>query len=588
MNKLILALCAILFAACGGETQGQRPLVIVNLPDLPDPPNVTIVETTTPTDRPQPTTPCNGACGVGTRCDESIGDNGACVAVEMPPVPNPLLERCREFDYTATKFPRPADEPIELARGDRGLLFGVVLEGCNAEQVERIAIQAPGFAAFSVIQLMNDGRRRGVGTTEVTNMFGIALIALEDVRVGIREKISFFVYGAPNTTTSTGPTNVGLYAVHARRIEDDGIARLSTGYIGEVIQVVESTTPPMGTGLIVSGDSRNPRPQLFVAGTRDVTLLAFNLFTPVGDAQVRRIGFSQRVNSQPSSFAVTDRLYLQDEAGNTVGEVVPANSTPTIIMSPRFVTVNAANSRGTTLFLKANLANICHSCTLTHGGYEVGYDVAQVDAIWADGSPANVTFSIMMPPLSNTSYLYKGVPSVEILLVDGRLSASADIKRFGITAQSEYIDVSNVSFEISLNGVRLTGVELYDVTNPVEVALFSTSLGITGSVRIEARFNNPVTIRGNQFRQFVLRGTFTGVSSGDSVSTVLLGDQMPVFPGSRNWLLGTVDEIQMDPSNSFIWSDRSVPNPSPTTRGWTNGYAVDNLPPRSVPTVLSL
>ena len=305
MRKMIMALCAIMFSflvGCGEETYGER-LVILNLPDPPD----IVVTTTTPAGQPQPTTPCNGACGDGTRCDAAMN---ACVAVEMPETPDPLLERCPEWDYRATKLARPADEPIELARGDRGLLFGVNLEGCNAEQVERLAVRAPGFEAFAVLQLMNDGRRRTVGTSEVTNVAGIALMALDDVRVGIGVKISLLVYGAPSTTTSTGPSNIELYAVHARRIEDDGIARLSAGPIAEIIQILENTPPAQVT---ISRDASSPRQQLFAAGSLGATLGIINLLATGGGILPVTVSLQQRTTSGlASSFTVANLLYLTD------------------------------------------------------------------------------------------------------------------------------------------------------------------------------------------------------------------------------------------------------------------------------------
>lgn len=396
-----------------------------------------------------------------------------------------------------------------------------------------------------------------------------------------------------------GGAAVGNHIFRSNLANDVTAVGVSTG--NTVSETVD--TAPQGQTVKVAAaggtvevniDTGNADSRLFAAGTTGVTLATFNFYaTTTEDVEIDSIYFTQRVTDTASAaFQDYDLLYVVDEAGNTVGSVVPTSTKPFIDLNAGAFVVGTADTDGAKLYLKANLSNIGPSLNVTVGGHRLGFNIAAAGDVTAKGvqtGSGSVEYLGTNTPNGNTHYMFKGYPSVEKLtLSSDKLAATADMYKFKVTANGGDIGLYKFVFDITTTAVTLTNLELYDVTDTSsETLLFSSSSPIgPNPLRAEILLDddNPTsgdggeerTVSRSQARTFVLRGSFTGIGSGDSVSTRMAGDT--AIYGGRNaaTLMASSTGIDGDANNAddFIWSDRHASSHSTTTADWHNGYLV--------------
>jgi len=89
----------------------------------------------------------------------------------------------------------------------------------------------------------------------------------------------------------------------------------------------------------------------------------------------------------------------------------------------------------------------------------------------------------------------------------------------------------------------------------------------------------PRTVSAGSYRDFVLKGNATGVTTNASVTTYLRGDSdAPKLSATFMTTAALVDAWYPSANNNFVWSDFSAPSHSRLTTDWTNGYLVSGLP----------
>jgi hypothetical protein len=416
-----------------------------------------------------------------------------------------------------------------------------------------------------------------------------------------------------------GGAATGNHVFRTTLANDVTATGVSTG--NEVVEITDTGIAGTKVGVGTSGgtievviDPSNVSAKNYAAGTTGVTLATFNLLASTTEnVELDKIYFTQRV-TDTSSAAYQDYalLYVVDEAGVTVGSVVPTSTKPLINFDDGAFIVKTDDTDGAKLTLKANLSSIGPSKNVTVGGHRLGFNIAAAADVIGKGAQTgagSTEYFGSSSPNGNTHFMYKGVPTIEVLAIDGKLAASADMFKFKVSANTADIGLFHFTFDIATSSVNLTQLELYDTTESNEVLVYSSST-IDWSVNqvIAEIYMNPTTpadaaksggnglvertVAVSQPRTFVLRGTFTNVGSGDSVTTRLAGDSAALdvaanydtLMASTTGFLGTrssagvgQDRGNIDLHNDFAWSDRHASSHSTTTGDWSNGYLVNGL-----------
>jgi hypothetical protein len=350
----------------------------------------------------------------------------------------------------------------------------------------------------------------------------------------------------------------------------------------------------------VGVDSSSPDAKLLAAGSQGATLAVFNFYaTTTEDVEIDALYLTQRVTVTASAaFQDYDLLYLVDEAGVTVGSMVPTSTKPFIDLNSGAFVVKKDDNDGAKLYLKANLSSIGPSLNVTVGGHALGFSIAAAGDVTAKGKntgTGSVEYlaSGSEAPTGNIHYMHKGVPTFEKLaLPSGTLvNGSNTLFKFKVTANTADIGLWKFTFDVTTTGAQITSLELYDVTESAEVLLYSSSTianwTSTNAVMAEVLLDddNPTandggeerTVSVSKARTFELRGTVSGAASGDSISTRMGGDSAQLSQAGANAPMVSATTVNGDSHNDFIWSDRNASGHSTSTNDWINGYLVNGL-----------
>ncbi len=404
----------------------------------------------------------------------------------------------------------------------------------------------------------------------------------------------------------------------ANQVTANGVDTNSS--VSEVIDSASGQAMTVGTSggtVQVSSDSANPTARLFAGGTTGATLASFVfLATSTEDVEIEQIMFTQRVtDTSSSSYNDYSLLYLEDEDGVRLGSVQPTSTTPVIKFANDAFVVDKDDTDGMIVYLKADLSVVASNQNVTVGGHAVGFNIAAAGDIEGKGDltgSGSVEYLGSDAPNGNTHYLYAAVPTITQLPIGSTLTNGVnDLFKFKVTANTGDIGVAKFTFDVTTSSVTVTNFEVYDITNSPDDLLFSqsadsTSIGGGGFLEVNLNTSEEgglsqgareVRVSKTAPRTFVLRGTVSGASSGDSISTRLGGDAAFADASSTNGsstslgatLMSTVTNIDSGLHDDFIWSDRHLGTHATTTNDWTNGYLVSGLNSNSsTPAVLSL
>jgi hypothetical protein len=180
----------------------------------------------------------------------------------------------------------------------------------------------------------------------------------------------------------TGGASTGNHIFRTNAANDVTAVGVSTNStVSEVVdtgpQGAAVTVGAAGGTVQVSIDSSNPDAKQIAAGTQGVTLATFNFFaTTTETIEIDTLTLTQRVTAtNSSSFQNYDLLYLVDEAGATVGSVVPTSTGPFIDLNSGAFIVNRNDTDGAKLHLKANVSAM-GSSNEAFGGHSLGFNIA--------------------------------------------------------------------------------------------------------------------------------------------------------------------------------------------------------------------
>ncbi len=375
--------------------------------------------------------------------------------------------------------------------------------------------------------------------------------------------------------TSSGITGTGVTSSNSVTIS------LTTGTAG--------TMSVTSGSLAVSVDASSPSYTIAAGGTSGVTMGVYKLRASNEPINLTKLGLKL---TNTASSSATDLITVTIWDGATqVGTAVLTGSTTTV-QSILTTPVNLPKDTDKTLTIKANLADIGSSQPGTEG------HLIAIDPNGAEGSGVESGTTITSGASAGVAGIrvFNTFPTLALDTLPGTGVIDGRLMRFKVTANSSGpVGLYNFAFKVaSTTGVTVTNVALYGYTDssysqPISGQGTGGQIGSTdAAILSDTAFefvpsSNQVTISAGSTYFFELRATVSGVDTGDTLVTTLLGDSAYNddalgSSASGRGFVTTASLITASTYGNFVWSPNATTTAAFTANDWTNGYGVNGLP----------
>lgn len=387
---------------------------------------------------------------------------------------------------------------------------------------------------------------------------------------------SFGTYGGPS-----GATGVSSSA---------SITPTVTTSIGQAMTVVAGS-------MTITNDASTPSYTIAAANTTGVTMGVAKFHATNEGINLTKIGLTL---TNTASSSAQDLVQVTLWQGTTqVGAVVftgSNTSATTTLVTP----IVLANNADTQITVKGDLAAVGTSQPGTEG------HLIAVDVLNAQGTGVGDGVTINVG--AGTSFagvrVFKSYPTISLDTLPSTGMADGRLLHFKVTAASNGdIGIEKFSFNIATSVASVSSINLFGYTDSaysqpiqgvttggqIQATNASTSYGVAAPnfdiyPQTGAAASTTVQVPAGQTRYFELRGSMTGVTTGASVITKLLGDnQYPnlglgVFVATSTTIDTPNAAGNRFVADDFIWSPNSTSTSGVGTVDWTNGYGLPGLP----------
>jgi hypothetical protein len=348
--------------------------------------------------------------------------------------------------------------------------------------------------------------------------------------------------------------------------------------------------------LTVTLDSSSPSYKVAAAGTSDVTLGVLRVAAVNEDIRLDRVALQLTGDSASSSPANLSSIDLYN--GSTkVGSATftGSNRYATTTLTETVIVPKDGNIK---LTIKGTISDIGSSKPGTQGALvKVDYDNG--DSTGTRGVGMDSGSTINRTSTADTAVAgvrtFKSFPVLAKIAVPSSTLVNGDntFYRFSVTADSKD-DISLYKFTIVMStttGVSLTDVNIFAYTDsgfsiPASGVRADGAVDLAGLTVIDNSAQNfvienaggtptPLEVPAGATRYFEVRGVASGVSTSDSVTTSLQGDQ--AYPALAT-LMDSATAIDGDTNDDFIWSPQATTTPVISANDWTNGFGLIGLP----------
>jgi hypothetical protein len=373
-----------------------------------------------------------------------------------------------------------------------------------------------------------------------------------------------------------------------------GNAFSATGFTSGV-SITETGTGTSGTftvgnaSIAVTVDASSPAYTLAAGGTNGVTMGIVKVRATNDNATLTKLGLILTSGTANS----LGNVYIYD--GSTLVGTASFSNNVTVATSTLSTPIALTKNIDKLLTIKADLA-------------DVGADLAGVEGALVkldpSSSEANATAGLI------TTGATVGVSGVRVyntfptIVQDSLTTTGVNdgvLMRFRVTANSAgTLGIGRLTFTVATSSMSVSNVGLYAYSTTYGSGPVQTSTGLVDEVLATTTpyaaatcvttggsscvsdasvttFNikpasTPIQVGASQTVYFELRGSVTGVVSGSSVVTKLLGDSAASPAGQLTSAYTAV-------SGNFRWTPQATTTPAFTNDvDWTNGFAIVGLP----------
>jgi len=345
--------------------------------------------------------------------------------------------------------------------------------------------------------------------------------------------------------------------------------------------------------LAVATDPSSPSYVIVPAGSTGTTVNVIKFRATNEGVNLQKVGLTL-TNAASSSPGDLVTVYLY--AGSNLSGVAPGTllgtatfaGSATVATSTLNTPVLLPNNQDATIIVKADVAAVSTSQPGTEG------HLIAIDYLNAQGTGASSGKTVFGAALTGSGSagirVFRTVPTFALdtsLPTTG--AADGRLMEFKVTADSPgNVGIDKFTFNISTSTMSVTNIQLFAYTDPGYSTAVSgnyratngqfgaTVTSVSGSNFSITATTNPLEVPAGQTYSFKLFGTPSGVTTGATVITKLLGDSAyPSLPPSTFVASTTAPGIA---ASNFIWSPNATTTAGFNDADWTNGYGVVGLP----------
>ncbi|OYV62904.1 MAG: hypothetical protein B7X03_03830 [Parcubacteria group bacterium 21-58-10] len=477
---------------------------------------------------------------------------------------------------TATKYSGYGDQTM-LAGTQNARLGSFTLSAGSTEgiNVNTIAMSLHTSADVTNLMLKDDATGAQIGSTITTpqdtaNNFSV------NFTIPASGTKTIDVYG---NILSTAAANDSVYATLTTSTTGTGAVTSTSASLSGTQQLQTIT---VGSGLLtVAVGAGNPANSNVIAGASSVQVSDYNFTSQNSAYTVQKLEIQVPSNAATSTTGVTIQYPDVNGATQTVSGAysITTAATSTAVFSGLSFYVPQNSSADLKVFVGtptisngASSGAAINTTLLTQAS----------EGFQAIDSTGTATTSIGTAEISGytagygTMYVRQSVPTFagQSVTTTAMPNAGTDLFRFTVSADpAGAVELDQLSFIVSTStgAVAITNFSLYDAANTSTAVGTAVTADLNGIVKIPVT-SSVIQIGAGQTKTFYLRAAnYTGTWIGHNSVTVQFASADGTV--AANAATGGT----LNSGNNYVWSDRSAPSHTTSTKDWTNGYLLKDL-----------
>ncbi len=355
-------------------------------------------------------------------------------------------------------------------------------------------------------------------------------------------------------------------------------------------------TVTIGVGSVaVSTDAASPSYMLAAAGSVGVTNGVYKFRATNENINLTRVGLVLSNTASSSAGDVLKATIYADGVEKGVAYFIGSSVNATSTLAIPIVLTKDVDKAIT---IKLDYADVGSSQAVTFSGHlvAVNVDVGGTNT-QGTGASSGATFNATGSTAVSGARVMKSYPTLALDTLSSTGIADGRLMRFKVTADAKGpVGIAQFALNLATSTASVTNVTIYGFTdagysNPVSGVATDGNLQQTNDCTAGCTSNPNLTIGvanssgatalqvpAGSTLYFEARGSVSGVTTGASVTTKLLGSSS--FPSTSagvavNPLLTVAGVAD---GNAFIWSPNSTTTVTQTGQDWTNGFGLNGLP----------
>jgi hypothetical protein len=343
-------------------------------------------------------------------------------------------------------------------------------------------------------------------------------------------------------------------------------------------------TPATGS-LTMSIDPSSPSYAVINGGATGVTVDVIKFHASTESMTLNKIGLNMPAGYGSSSDVITAYLYNGSQLLGTTQFVQGATSATSTLTT----SLNLPKDTDVLVTVKADFADIGISQSGTEG------KLIEVNPLNAQASGLSSGSTVNSALVSGTVAGVRVFNSYPTVVLDSTLPstgmADGRLMHFKVTAaNSGPVGLQQFVFQIATTTATVSNVGLYAYTDPGYSSPISSQtngeIGNANLTLVNPNSNsgtayatatpatNPVEVPAGSSLYFELRGSVTGVTTGASVVTTLLGDAAYPTNLTNGYYVATSTALTAAYNNHFVWSGNATSTSGIYDVDWSNSYGL--------------
>lgn len=384
------------------------------------------------------------------------------------------------------------------------------------------------------------------------------------------------------TSSATGTMSWGIQA--SPSITVTGVT--SSNDVTETVTAANGQTMTIASGsLVVSTDSSSPSYGVVAAGSTGTTAGVLKFRATNEGVNLNRLGL--KLTSGSASDLVSVSIW---DGATQVGTAV-FTGTSGYATSTFATPVSLPKDADKTLTIKVDTAMVGTSQPGSQGSLiKVDFNGSDTTGTQGTGVGSGATINATGSTSVSGLRLFKSYPTLALDTLGSTGIADGRLMRFKVTANSAgSVGVSQFKFTVSTTTATVTNIQLFAYTDsnyssPVSGQGTSGQIGATVATAVNGTAFaiapaygsiSPVQVSAGATVYFELKASVSGVQTGSSVVTTLLGDSAYLSTMGAGYNVATSSLATS--SSNFVWAGNATSTSGLFDVDWSNGYGLPGL-----------